>query len=123
MAKNLIVLLTDNYPKRPFTLVELHFALLAEVNIVPVVIYRAGLKSFNFEQVQHDLNKGKVKNYLDKGGWSVLANHGIGLAEVEADLKAVMNVVTGLEFKVGATSTVQTAQIVDISKALQQDFF
>jgi hypothetical protein len=121
MAKNIIVLLTPDYPTRPFTLVELHFALLAGLNVVPVQVSRAGMKPFNFEQVHSDIKKGKVKKYLNKDGWAVLANHGIGLAEVEADLKKVMDVVSGLEFKVGATSKVQAAQILDISSALLHD--
>ena len=94
-SKNVIVVLSENYPRRPFTLVELHTALQVKANVVAVRATRQGLNQFDFGQVQKDIANGNIYNYLDESGWALLREYDIDLEAVATDLKAVMNVAAG----------------------------
>jgi hypothetical protein len=109
-SKNVVVLLSENYPKRPFTLIELHHALAARANICTVIVTRQGMKPFDFEQVKLDIKSGNVAGYLDEDGWDLLREHGMTVRDVEKDLQTVMNVV-GVPFSVENHGKVQDAMM------------
>ena len=91
-SKNVVVLLSDMYPKRPYTLAELHASLQSGANICPIKVTREGMKPFDFEKVTNDIQSGAIKTYLNEEGWMVLNNLNISLEDVCKDLKNVMNV-------------------------------
>lgn len=116
-AKNVVILLSGNYAKRPFTLVELHHALTSGANICPVKVSRPGMEPFDFEQIQLDIKSGKIKDYLNKDGWDLLLQQGITPEDVIKDLLEVMNV-TATSFSVEHSSKVQTAMIDSVFDGL-----
>ena len=91
-SKNVVVLLSDMYPKRPYTLAELHASLQSGANICPVKVTREGMKSFDFEKVAKDIQTGEIKTYLNEEGWMILKNLNISIEDVCRDLQKVMNV-------------------------------
>jgi len=112
-ANNVVVLLSGNYPKRAFTLVELHFALKSGARVCGVKVTRPGMEPFDFEAVRADIKSGKIKDYLSEDGWDTLGEYGITVEEVSKDLETVMNTAASpLSFK--SSSRVQNAQIEDI---------
>jgi len=117
-AHNVVVLLSENYPKRHFTLVELHFALKSGANVCAVRVTRPGMESFDFDVVSADIESGKVKDYLDKKGWGILREHGITEEDVCRDLKTVMDIVA-VPFSCANTTGVLAAQIADIFHGIE----
>jgi len=117
-SKNVIVLLSGNYPKRPYTLIELHHALKSGLSVHLVKVTREGMVPFDFDQVLHDIETKAVKSYLDEKGWSLLQENGISMAQVCADLKQVMDV-RAFDFSVSFSLTVQAAMIEDILNAFE----
>ena len=91
-SKNVVVLLSDMYPKRPYTLAELHASLQSGANICPVKVTREGMKPFDFEKVVTDIQSGAIKPYLNEEDWMVLNNLNISVEDVCKDLQKVMNV-------------------------------
>jgi hypothetical protein len=116
-AKNVIVLLSSNYPKRPFTLIELNHALASGAHVCPVIVRRQGVKPFDFDQVRKDIKAGKVAGYLDDHGWDLLYDNGVTLEDVEKDLQEVMNVAAP-EFSVDHPDIVQDAMIESVLQRL-----
>ena len=112
-SRNVIVLLSEHYPRRPFTLVELHTALQHGANVVAVKVARPGLIPFDFGQVAKDIQTGQLTNYLDEDGWTLLAGYGIDLDAVARDLKAVMNV-RACDLNMGSAAIVLAAMVEDI---------
>ena len=111
-SKNVIVLLSGQYAHRPFTLVELHTALLSGANVVAVKVLN-GSKPFDFKQVANDIESGKLADYLDAKGWKLLEEYGIDKEAVAKDLKAVMNV-RAADFTMGLATKVVAAMVEDI---------
>jgi alpha-tubulin suppressor-like RCC1 family protein len=91
-SRNVVVMLSYTYPRRPFAIVELHAALRSNANILPVLVQREGMKMFDFEEVHRDIGSGEIANYMDAAGWEILKGFSIGPKELGDDLKAVMNV-------------------------------
>jgi len=116
-SKNVVVLLSGNYPKRPYTLIELHYALKSGAEVIPVKINREGMNPFNFEQVKRDIQNKAIEEYLDRDGWDLLEAHGVEVAQVCEDLKFVMNV-RAYDFSVSFSHSVQGAMIEDILNAI-----
>lgn len=116
-AKNVVILLSGNYAKRPYTLVELHHALKSEANICPVTVSRSGMESFNFERIRADIKSGGIKDYLSQDGWDLLYQQNITVGDVIDDLNEVMNV-TASQFSGELPSKVQKAMIESIFDGL-----
>ena len=112
-SRNVVVLLSEHYARRPFTLVELHTALKIGANVVAVKVSRPGLKPFDFAQVASDIDSGKLEEYLDSKGWELLNSYDIDAETVGRDLKAVMNV-RACDFNMGSAARVLAAMIEDV---------
>ena len=91
-SKNVIVLLSANYCKRPYTLVELHAALQSGVNVIPVIIEKPDTPSFQFKEVNEDILSRKIQYYLSVDGWNLLKDFEITIDNVIHNLQFVMNV-------------------------------
>ena len=91
-SKNVVVVLTGNYARRPFALVELVTSLRCGANVVAVLLIRPGMNSFSFEQVQADIKSKEIQNYLDERGWAFLQEYDISVEDVCKALLHVMNV-------------------------------
>ena len=116
-ARNVVVFLSSNYCRRPYTLVELHFALLAGANICPVIVEKPGSASFDFGAVAADIKNKKIVEYLDSAGWDLLREHGITVDDVSVDLKKVTNVIAH-RFPINQPIKVQNAMFEVIFDSL-----
>ena len=91
-SKNVIVLLSGNYARRPFTMVELHYALKSGSNVCAVKVDKAGMLPFDFEKVETDLKSGEIVHDLNEEGWALLREYDITVEDVVSNLKQVMDV-------------------------------
>jgi hypothetical protein len=116
-GKNVIILLSGNYPWRPFTLFELLHALKSGINIVPVIITRSGMEPFHFDKVGADIKGGRLREYMAADDWAFLAKHGITEEHVAEDLRAAMDVLAR-QFSVAYPPKVQDVMIKSILNAV-----
>lgn len=92
-AGNVVVLLSDNYPRRPFTLVELHKALIGGANVVAVKVVKEKMESFSLDHVGKAVESHEdIKPFLTADDWQLVLSQGLVPAEVRWALKRVMNV-------------------------------
>ena len=112
-AKNCLVLLSYHYPRRPFTLVELHVALENGLHIIPVKVLREGMKPFDHHQVAQDITHGRVYKYLSKNDWQLLKTFGMNEEAVCKDLQTLLNI-KAFDLSLNFASTVREAMIEDI---------
>ena len=112
-SRYVIVMLSYNYARRPFTLVELISALRAGSEIVTVTVSRPGLKPFDFEQVKEDIQSGQIQSYLDKSGWDTLKEFEITYRDVGDALTKVMDV-RGWPYDCNQSTKVQNTMVEEI---------
>jgi len=117
-AHNIVVLLSGNYPRRPYTLIELHYALKSNANICAVKVTREGMPPFDFERVKQDIKNEKIATYLEEDAWRMLADHDIGVDDICKDLKNLMDV-KAFEYSTSSSTNVQNAMLDDIFACLE----
>lgn len=117
-AKNVVILLSGNYPKRPFTLIELHTALKCGAHVVAVKPTRPGLEEFDFERTREDIESGAYLDYLDDKGWAILEENGVSPQDVAEDLLQAMNTIAR-PYSIAYSSNVQASMAEDILSSLQ----
>jgi serine/threonine protein kinase len=116
-SANVVVLLSENYAKRPWTLVELVHSLRYRANICPVVVGRPGKKNFDFEQVKNDIKSGALHGYLDADGWKTLNDNEVTYEDVCESLMQVMNY-RGFDFNSGFALRIQEAMIDELVQGI-----
>jgi len=118
-SRNVIVLLSGNYVRRPYTLVKLNRALKSEANVVIVRVVHEGMRVFDMEEVEADLENGKVVSYLSADGWKLLQDHGIQPADVMADLRKVLKLPM-IEFPATAMRPTSKDQALVVNAVLEK---
>lgn len=98
-----VVVLSENYPRRPFTMVELHYALrsCSKVHVVQV-----DSSPFNYEQVRQDIKEGKAFEYFSTDSWDLLREYDVTYEDVCANLTKIMDVVS-TEYSLKHASKIQ----------------
>ena len=119
-SKNVIVLLSPNYPRRTFTMVELHYALRYGANVRTVKVERAGLGTFDFDKLLNDIKTGELFSYLKAEDWATLAEHDITLEVMADNLLKVMDVVA-VDFSVKHPLPIQQSMLDFIFKDIVVD--
>jgi len=81
VSRNLVVLLTTNFLRRPWCLIEITLSMMNNINIVPVRIERAGIAfEYPTEAFYEELREGKFLSDADRELFRVL---GIDVSAVE----------------------------------------
>jgi len=91
-ANNVVVVLSANYPKRRFNMLELHYALRCGANVSAVRVEREGEERFDEQQVQTDIESGVISSYLTQRGWGLLQQHGITMHDVVTSLLQIIEI-------------------------------
>jgi hypothetical protein len=112
-SRNVVILLSHNYARRPYSVIELHMAIQSGVNLIPVLVRREGMQAFDFEQTTLDIESGAIGGYLDAGAWEIVGAYGVTPETLAADLKVVMNV-RAMEFSTSLATAAQVALAKEI---------
>lgn len=111
-----IILMSDQYFRRPHTLVELHTALnttKGRCKVVHATVDRPGAGPFDRSKVVDHIQTGRVMDYFDRKGWDVLTKYGIDLKRLEFLLEYLVNVDKPLKIGLGTASISSQKQIMD----------
>jgi len=119
MAKNIIILLSGNYARSAYSLIELHNALKSKANVITFKVERAGMVPFDIAKIAEDIKAENFNTYLDEAGWKLLAAHGVSPKQAAENLKRLSNI-RALDFSFNFALAVQDAMIEEIFKAVKQ---
>lgn len=90
----MVVMLSVNYPKSMYSLLELHTALQAGIKIIPFLVSRSGMITFSYEQVKSDIVSHRIETYLNAEQWTTLQGHSVNIAQVEQNLSKLLDIVS-----------------------------
>jgi hypothetical protein len=109
-CKNVILLLTNDYVRDPYRMLELNYMLAKKKNICLVIFVRSlEDEPFDFKQLDLDIKNKAYHSYMKKEDWAFLKAHHITEANVYANLKAIRNIIA---LPYNADDPVEVQQII-----------